>query len=148
MIMPTPFNEILPGCYPGLSAEEYHAGPGVSKSLLDAFQISPWYYEQAKLGNGKTSSGFDMGTAAHYAVLQPELFEANVICGPEDRRGNKWKDLVAAHPGKTVLTAGDYRNHAGVMPCWRIRGIQFGYGKRRNCLSIGMTSTPAPCPCR
>ena len=109
MIMPTPFNEILPVCYPGLSAEEYHAGPGVSKSLLDAFQISPWYYEQAKLGNGKTSSGFDMGTAAHYAVLQPELFEANVICGPEDRRGNKWKDLVAAHPGKTVLTAGDYQ---------------------------------------
>ena len=102
-------SDMLPGCYPNLPAEEYHTGPGISKSLLDAFQISPWYFEQAKLGKGKTSSGFDMGTAAHYAVLQPELFDKYVVCGPEDRRGKKWKDLVADNPGKTILTAGEYQ---------------------------------------
>ena len=106
MIMPV--NEILPGCYPDIPIREYHRGPGVSNSQLCAFQMSPWYYEQAKLGNGKKSSGFDMGTAAHYALLQPELLEDNVIRGPKTRQGNQWKDLVAAHPDKTVLTEGDY----------------------------------------
>ncbi len=52
----------------------------------------------------------DLGTAVHIAALEPDRFHLDLIRGPEDRRGNKWKDAVeeGAAYGKLVLTAGDF----------------------------------------
>lgn len=97
-----------PGIYEGISSAEYHAGAGISKSGLWSISTkSPAHY---KFEERKDSVAFDFGEAAHLAILEPEQFEAKVLRGPEDRRGNKWKDYVeaAAINGMLLLTAGDY----------------------------------------
>lgn len=88
--------------------ETYHASQGISKSGLWTIETrSPAHY---KFGERVETTAFDFGEAAHFAILQPELFEAKVYRGPEDRRGNKWKDAAefCKGEGKVLLTASDY----------------------------------------
>jgi hypothetical protein len=96
------------GIYQGVPNEDYHAGPGVSKSGLWTIETqSPAHY---KFGKRKETNAFDFGEGCHLAILQPNLFEAQVVRGPDDRRGNKWKDVAefCASEGKLLLTSGDY----------------------------------------
>jgi hypothetical protein len=89
-------------------AGEYHADPARSKSYLwKLYADTPAH---AQFGETETTNAMDLGTAVHYAALEPEKFEALVIRGPEDRRGNKWKDAVAEAQayGRLVLTEGDF----------------------------------------
>lgn len=100
--------KIKPGIYQGIPNESYHAGPGVSKSGLWTIQTqSPAHYKFAVREEKKE---FDFGEACHLAILQPNEFEKNVTRGPEDRRGNKWKDQAefCKSEGKLLLTAPDY----------------------------------------
>ncbi len=88
--------------------EEYHASEGVPKSgHWTIYTKTPFHY---KYGVRKTSAAFDLGSAAHCAILEPEQYEARYERGPDDRRGNKWKEAqdFAAYQGKELLTAGDY----------------------------------------
>lgn len=97
-----------PGIYFDLDNEAYHSGPGVSKSGLWTIQTkSPAHYRYAER---EANAAFDFGTAAHTAILEPNAFEDQVFRGPDDRRGNKWKDAAefAASEGKMILTSGDY----------------------------------------
>ncbi|MGY4333172.1 hypothetical protein ACVWWG_007589 [Bradyrhizobium sp. LB7.2] len=97
-----------PGVYLKLDNEAYHAGPGISKSGLWTVETkSPAHY---KFGERKESKAFDFGEACHLAILQPNDFEKAVVRGPEDRRGNKWKDVaeVCKADKKLLLTSGDY----------------------------------------
>lgn len=88
--------------------EEYHSGPGVSKTTLWTLHTKTPYH--ARYGARKDSHAFDLGTAAHIAILEPERLEVSVMKGPDDRRGNKWKDALsyAEEKGATLLTSGDY----------------------------------------
>ena len=99
---------IAPGIYEGIPNEDYHAGPGVSKSgLWEIHKKSPAHYQFAPRVE---KNHFNLGEAGHIAVLEPETLEARVYKGPDDRRGNKWKD-VKEHcdmNGLVLLTAGDY----------------------------------------
>lgn len=100
--------DIKPGIYAGIPNEAYHAGPGVSKSgLWEIVTKTPMHYAFAPR---EEKNHFDLGEAGHIAVLEPETFEARVYRGPEDRRGNKWKDAqeYCEIEGKVCLTAGDY----------------------------------------
>jgi hypothetical protein len=100
--------DIQPGIYQGIPNESYHAGPGISKSGLWTIHTqSPAHF---RFGVRKQSDAFDFGEACHLAILQPEDFEQIVFRGPEDRRGNKWKDAAefCAAESKLLLTAGDY----------------------------------------
>lgn len=108
-----------PGIYHDLSNEDYHNGPGISKSgLWTIYDRSPFHYHNRAPFKAKY---LDFGEATHLAVLQPNDFEARVIRGPEDRRGKKWSDLVeaATFEKKLVLTESDYD---GVL---RIRDMVF-----------------------
>lgn len=99
---------MTPGIHLNIANEDYHAGPGVSKTGLWTIATkTPAHY---RFGERKDSAAFDLGTAAHLALLQPAEFEGQVVSGPEDRRGNKWKDaeLQVAAQGGILLTAGDY----------------------------------------
>lgn len=96
------------GIFAGVDNDAYHAGPGVSKSGLWTIHTqSPAHY---RFGERKASAAFDLGTACHLAILEPETFEARVIRGPADRRGNNWKEFQAeaANSGRLLLTMGDY----------------------------------------
>ncbi len=91
-----------------LSPGEYHAHPARSKSYLWKFYTETPAH--AELSAGKTTKAMDLGTAVHLATLEPHRISTDLIRGPDDRRGNKWKDAVeeGAAYGKLVLTSGDY----------------------------------------
>lgn len=106
--MQTVREDIQPGIYSGIPNEAYHAGPGISKSgLWDLLTKSPAHYAFAPR---EEKNHFNLGEAGHIAVLEPEEFEKRVYRGPDDRRGNKWKDAqeFCQIEGKTLLTSSDY----------------------------------------
>lgn len=85
---------------------EYHSHPSISSTdvkLVASKSLAHW---QAKVYKG--SPAFALGSAVHALVLEPE--KDLVIRGPEDRRGNKWKEaqLAADLDGKILLTEADY----------------------------------------
>jgi exodeoxyribonuclease VIII len=91
-----------------LSSGEYHAHPARSKSYL--WRLYSGTPAHAELGVVESKPAMDLGTAVHLAALEPHLFGERIIRGPDDRRGNKWKDALeeGAAYGKLVLTSGDY----------------------------------------
>ena len=99
----------LIGIRAGISNEDYHAGPGVSKSgLWKIHNSTPAHFRFPP--PREEAAHFSFGEAAHLAILQPDEFEGTVYRGPDDRRGNKWKDAqeYCGIDGKLLLTAGDY----------------------------------------
>ncbi len=110
--------DIEPGIYYGISNENYHAGPGVSKSQLDDIANTPALYlwrKNAPVDTTKTKT-LDLGTAFHCRVLEPEEFSNRFIVAPEfNRRTTAGKEeekaflMECASTGKTVITAEEGR---------------------------------------
>jgi hypothetical protein len=87
--------------------EEYHSSAGFSKSQLHAYATKTPY--AAKFGKRKDSNAFDVGHAAHTAILEPHLLEASVFKATAKRRGTEeWKDNQAEAEGRILLKAEDY----------------------------------------
>ncbi|EFB6063626.1 exodeoxyribonuclease VIII [Escherichia coli] len=110
--------DIEPGIYYGISNENYHAGPGVSKSQLDDIADTPALYlwrKNAPVDTTKTKT-LDLGTAFHCRVLEPEEFSNRFIVAPEfNCRTTAGKEeekaflMECASTGKTVITAEEGR---------------------------------------
>jgi len=68
-----------PGIYRGIPNEQYHSGPGVSKSLLDLLRQSPAHLRAAVTSTEprKPTPSQAFGTAFHMLVLEPSKFEAS-----------------------------------------------------------------------
>ena len=80
------------GIHRDVSFENYLKEDRVSKSLLwDTFDRSPAHARQGK----EESNAMKVGTATHCVLLEPDMFRTRFVRGPDDRRGNKWKDAVA-----------------------------------------------------
>jgi hypothetical protein len=92
----------------GMPAEQYHASEGTSKSQL--WKLHEKTPGHMKFGEMKETDAMLQGTAIHTAILEPHLYDAKYMRGPEDRRGNKWKDAEAqaVSLGKVCLTDSDY----------------------------------------
>jgi hypothetical protein len=96
-----------------ISNAEYHSGPGISKSALDAWAKGPMHYwhryvRQPRPAHEPTPAML-LGTAVHAAVLEPDEFTKGFAVLPDiNRRTNAGKEEYAAwvhcHPGVTVLT--------------------------------------------
>jgi len=89
-----------------LTNEQYHADPAISSSDVKAVHSTSLLHWRHKVY--KPSAAFDLGTAVHALVLEPEA--DLILRGPEDRRGNKWKEAQAAADlnGQLLLTEGDF----------------------------------------
>ena len=102
---------MTPGIHLNLSNEDYHAGPGISKTGLWTIATkTPAHY---RFGERKDSAAFDLGTAAHVALLEPELLDDNIACGPEARgNSNAWKEaqLYADACGQILLKPAEYQS--------------------------------------
>lgn len=115
---PVVAGDIEPGIYYGISNENYHVGPGVSKSQLDDIADTPALYlwrKNAPVDTTKTKT-LDLGTAFHCRVLEPEEFSNRFIVAPEfNRRTTAGKEeekaflMECASTGKTVITAEEGR---------------------------------------
>lgn len=98
--------------------DEYHAGPGISKSHLDAIASgSPrhyWYkYLNPDRVRAEPTAAMVMGSAVHCAILEPDQFPSEVIESPGfDRRSKAGKAEYEAFreqsQGKIVLEPEDY----------------------------------------
>ncbi len=89
-----------------LSNEAYHAHSAISSSDVKTVYLKSLRHWQ--LAPRKESAAFDLGSAVHALVLEPE--KDLVRCGPGDRRGTAWKDakLAADLDGYILLPQGEY----------------------------------------
>lgn len=96
------------GITSGITADAYHAGPGVSRSQLwTLYCKSPAHLVG---GEKEDTQALVFGRAVDDALLMPETFEKTYVRGPEDRRGGRWTNAQAnaTNTGQTLLTEGDY----------------------------------------
>lgn len=101
-------NTVTTGIHEGISNEAYHKGPGVSRSQLWTIATKTPGHFRGEVR--KEARHFDVGSAIDLAILEPHKFEEKVLRGPDDRRGNRWKDAEAeaTNTGRLLLTAGDF----------------------------------------
>jgi len=105
-----------PGIYRDISNEEYHSGPGISKSGLDLVASCPAKYKYRYIDGHQQAptKAMLLGTAVHTAILEPDRFAAEYARAPEgiNRRTKAGKAEYAAFlaeaEGKEVLTPDDY----------------------------------------
>ena len=91
-----------PGIYTGITAEDYHAGPGVSCSTLKRFAQAP----ALALVPQKESNALKKGTLRHATVFEPNEVDRLYVVTDLDRAGtNKWKEAeaAAAEAGKELV---------------------------------------------
>lgn len=95
-----------------LTNEQYHAHDAISSSDVKAVASTSLLHWKSK--TYKRSAAFDLGTAVHALVLEPE--KALVVRGPEDRRGSKWKEKQAEADlaGQLLLTEADFDKAAAM----------------------------------
>lgn len=106
--------EPKPGFCPTLSNEDYHSGPGISKSGLVKLDRSPAHYRTPTI---KTRSMI-VGSAFHTAILEPEKFEAEYAIVPEgmslvNAKGKGWKGARVLE-GKEILSTKEGGNLPGM----------------------------------
>lgn len=88
-----------PGIY-NMSAADYHAGPGVSKSNLDLVHECPALLEWSRNAptDDDTKSAVNIGTAFHALVLEPDVFSREYVVDfcPPDSAISSVEDLKGA----------------------------------------------------
>lgn len=89
-----------------ISNEEYHAHPALSSSDVKAVASKSLAHWKGQVR--KETTAFDLGTAVHALLLEPEL--DLVVRGPETRRGKAWSEAYAEakEQGRVLLTEADY----------------------------------------
>lgn len=110
------YNVIQPGIYTAatLPNAAYHAAPGISNSGLKLIaDKSPKHYWAKYLSPKRQQSSGSraqfVGTAIHAATLEPELFHTQYVVNPyDDRRGNRYRDLVRDNAGKAIISQAEF----------------------------------------
>ena len=89
------------GLVRGMPAEQYHADPGVSNSMLSSFVKSPAHCFALHLDPDRPpnepTDAMSAGTLAHVAVLEPEALASRYVVRPDgmsfsSKDGKAWRD--------------------------------------------------------
>lgn len=108
---------IKPGIY-DLSIEDYHRGPGISRSGLMEFKRSPYHYWYRYLNpdyKPKSSTPAQViGNALHTFILEPNQFEKRYFVIPEFNKITKegkerWQKIKSELGKKETLSAHQYQ---------------------------------------
>lgn len=98
-------------------AADYHAANGLSKSGMVKLLKSPAHYK-AYLNEAKKepTKAMQIGTAAHTAILEPDLYPATVAVRPEgiDGRTKEGKAWASENEGKILLTQDEQSDIQGM----------------------------------
>lgn len=101
-----------------ITNEAYHSGPGISKSgLWTIWQQTPAHFIGAER---KSTKAKDFGSAAHTAILEPEIFEKAYTVAPEgNKNSNVYKDAAAylLNQGFTLLNRDEYEAILRIRDC-------------------------------
>ena len=97
---------LLPGIYPDISNEDYHAGPGISKTgLMTILNQSPAHY---KFGEKPQTKPQAMGELVHAAILEPHKIGSIYIPGPKVNKNTnamRMADRLRADPTIAAILA-------------------------------------------
>lgn len=127
-------NGIAVGLYADIPAEQYHALPGVSQSMLKELRDRSPAHLRWRLDHPQPSTPAQvLGAAVHDCVLLPDSFDRAWVRGIEgDGRTKAVKEareaLMAEHPEATVLKPEDYDT------CMAIRNAIASHPKARQLL--------------
>jgi exodeoxyribonuclease VIII len=94
------------GLIKGMSMADYHRHPAVSRSKLVTMMKSPLHCKfEMDRGQDEPTAAMVLGSAAHTAILEPELFDLTYVECNADGRTNEGKALKKAYAaaGKTVF---------------------------------------------
>lgn len=75
----------------------------VTNSQLTKLAKSPQHLQAYYEGQNESSTSFDLGSALHLAILEPEKFEETVIVFAGKTRGVKYNKFVEENEGKIVI---------------------------------------------
>lgn len=113
--------EINLGWHPGMSETLYHSLPLASASALKLLAKSPAHlaWDRRPDAVDKATPAMQLGTALHFAVIEPQRFESLYAVLPKcDRRTTAGKEayaaFVAENVGKTIIDADDYAKVLGM----------------------------------
>lgn len=116
--LPVQTKDIAPGIYFGMSNEQYHGAEGISCTGLKHVSENEADYIWSKQcpQDPKALRAFDIGTAFHCIIGEPDEFAGRYIIAPEfNRRTNQGKAdesaflAEVAHENKIVLSHEDNR---------------------------------------
>lgn len=99
-----------------ISNDEYHSGPGISKSGLDLVAKSPLHYWAKYLDpereKREPTQAMIIGSAFDLIVCEPDEFSKKFFVLPDGmiRRGKAWDELEAANAGKDSLSFNEWTN--------------------------------------
>jgi exodeoxyribonuclease VIII len=101
------------GLFPDVTNEDYHRGPGISKSGLDGINRSPAHYWYRRHHPEPPTRNMEIGTAFHALVLEPESFADVAVVGLAHGKRKKeekeaWARFAAEHEGKIILTTAEW----------------------------------------
>lgn len=99
-----------PGLYENVAHETYLSWDAASNSALGHMRQSPAHCFAAVHGPSNPTPAKELGTALHFAILEPELFSQRYVIAPKvDKRTTKgkeeWAAFLKANPGKLHLDA-------------------------------------------
>lgn len=103
-----------PGLHPDVPAEEYHAWPAASQTLLKVMRDrSPAHAREQMMNPKPPTPAMMLGTAVHTAVLQPDVFAREFMQIPDINRRTKagrekWAQLVNYVGEEYLLRPDDY----------------------------------------
>lgn len=113
-----------PGIY-DISNEEYHNGPGVSRSGIMEFLKTPYHYWYKYLKPNreikKATKSMEFGAAFHPYILEPELFAQDfayedINIDGRTAEGKQYrKEFKEKNIGKKILTHNDYLQLLGMI---------------------------------
>lgn len=97
------------GVYNDIPAVKYHAAPGISKSALDQSAKSPAHYQAWLKEKPEQTPAMRIGTLAHLATFQPDLYARSVAMAPiVDRRTKDgkaiWQQFQSENEGRELVT--------------------------------------------
>lgn len=98
------------GHYPDLTNEQYHRGPGVSKSGVMKLARSPLHYFADRYSPSKEPTpAMVMGSLTHTLSLEPHKLDAEYIVAPDiSRRSNAgkdaWNEFQKQAEGKQIIS--------------------------------------------
>jgi exodeoxyribonuclease VIII len=99
-----------------LTNEQYHATSAVSKSMLDLIHVAPALVQWSKNAPVDTSKqgAFNIGTAVHAAILEPDYFAGMYVAEPICNKATKEGKAIAAkfaeeNFGKIVTSSENYK---------------------------------------
>lgn len=88
-----------------LPASEYHKRPGINSSSLKKGLLSMKHMQHAMTTERKQTPSMRIGTLAHAAVLQPDLFNDSVVIWEGKKRaGAKYDAFAAIHGADWIVT--------------------------------------------